>query len=62
MNYYIFYCGGDGVRDYLGDTNYVGVWANNLSEAIIMCYDYMNISFLMHVMGKPKDVTIGYLY
>lgn len=63
MNYYIFYVGGDKAREYLGGTNYVGVWEDTQTKAIDKAKRYFAEGTpIIHVEKNQVQGQIGYVY
>jgi hypothetical protein len=63
MNYYVFYCEGIEVREYLQKTNFVGIWADTLEKAFNKCKSYMNPKTnIIYLVNYPSNMKIGYLY
>ena len=63
MNYFIYYVGGREAFDYLGETNYVGVWA----ETVYHANDLVDRHFatgtqIVSVKRNQVRGKIGFLY
>ena len=63
-NYYIYYVTGMNVFNYLGGTNYVGIWANSKLQAEKKVREYFSYQSFIRYVGEtaPKDVKVGYLH
>ena len=63
MNHFIFFVSGQEARNYLGDTNYVGVWADTLTEAAVKVKQYFAAGTPIFPATKNQvSWTVGYLY
>lgn len=63
MNYYIYYVGGDSARNYLGNTNYVGVWADTQLQALDKVRkNFAKGTSIVSVARNQVNSKIGYLY
>lgn len=61
MNYYNFYCPSDDAYKYLGNTSYVGVWADSEEEAEKICASYVPAPIII-IDKVPDCARISYLY
>lgn len=61
QDYYVFYVNGQSANDYLGGTNYVGIWSESRSAAKKLASKYFNESLIM-ASRAPEGEKIGYLY
>lgn len=63
MDYFIYYVAGKEAFDYLGETNYVGVWAESVYQANDLVSQYFKLSTqIVSVKRNQVRGKIGYLY
>ncbi|NUJ17428.1 hypothetical protein FKN04_12665 [Bacillus glycinifermentans] len=63
MNYFIYFVSGALARNYLKETNYVGVWADTQSQAVEKVKEYFPLGTpIIPVTKNQIQGRIGYLY
>ena len=63
MNYYIFFVGGHEAREYLGNTNLVGVWENGEINAFNKVKSHFKKNTTVVPVNREQVTgSIGYLY
>lgn len=62
-NYFIFYCPSDKAYKYLGNTSYVGIWADSRLDALETCKKYIGEHEPIIPIDKAPDCAkVGYIY
>lgn len=63
MNYFVYYVAGADAFNYLGETNYVGVWAESIFHANDIVSQYFKLGTqIVSVKRNQVKGKIGYLY
>lgn len=63
MNYFVYFVGGEEASQYLGGTNYVGLWADTQAEADAKVKRYFPVGTpIMPTTRNQVQGQIGYLY